>query len=395
MSIRSLLLALFVLLPAPLAAQGITIPNTFVNGTAADATQVNANFSSLANNALNRTAGTMTGVLKVVVGTAGAPGISNSTDATTGLLIGTAGTIGMALSGTQRFLLNGSGLTVYGVNQINSSGNVIATTLTGTIADARLSSNVPLKDTANVFTANVQTLTASAATAVAMKLIARASDNLAYIEGYANDGTTLQGYLGIGPSYTILQANGARQLLFGSSSSYIEFTTGDTSRIHASGGVSIGDTTDPGVNNLRVAGTVKAVGQPGFLASNSVSDTLQGTGATIQFDSEAYDELGNFGSNTFTAPATGRYLFTAQVYTSALSALANVKIQLNTTARNYRLGAGLVASATAASFGGSVVADMTSGDTATVTLVIDGGSTATIDGGASPVVTFFSGRLLP
>lgn len=45
------------------AAQGIVIPYTFVNGTAADADQVNANFAALANNALNRTGGTMTGDL--------------------------------------------------------------------------------------------------------------------------------------------------------------------------------------------------------------------------------------------------------------------------------------------------------------------------------------------
>lgn len=46
-----------------LVAQGITIPTTFVNGTTADANQVNANFTALAANALNRNAGTMLGTL--------------------------------------------------------------------------------------------------------------------------------------------------------------------------------------------------------------------------------------------------------------------------------------------------------------------------------------------
>lgn len=41
----------------------ITIPNTFVNGTVADATQVNANFNAVGAGALNRTGGTMTGTL--------------------------------------------------------------------------------------------------------------------------------------------------------------------------------------------------------------------------------------------------------------------------------------------------------------------------------------------
>lgn len=46
-----------------LYSQGIVIPTTFVNGTTADANQVNANFTSLAANALNRNGGTMVGTL--------------------------------------------------------------------------------------------------------------------------------------------------------------------------------------------------------------------------------------------------------------------------------------------------------------------------------------------
>lgn len=44
-------------------AQSITIPNTFVNGTVADASQVNANFTALSSNAVNRNGGTMLGTL--------------------------------------------------------------------------------------------------------------------------------------------------------------------------------------------------------------------------------------------------------------------------------------------------------------------------------------------
>lgn len=56
--------------------QSITLPNTFVNGTVADADQVNANFAALANTALNRTAGIMTGALTVLGVT---PTVDNST----------------------------------------------------------------------------------------------------------------------------------------------------------------------------------------------------------------------------------------------------------------------------------------------------------------------------
>jgi hypothetical protein len=50
-------------LATALHSQGIAVPNTFVNGTVADATQVNANFAALASSALNRNAGTMLGTL--------------------------------------------------------------------------------------------------------------------------------------------------------------------------------------------------------------------------------------------------------------------------------------------------------------------------------------------
>lgn len=84
MSIRNWLLGvLCVLGGASLWAQGIVIPNTFVNGTAADATQVNANFSALANNALNRTGGTMTGTLTTLLVQ---PTVTNASDVGTSSL---------------------------------------------------------------------------------------------------------------------------------------------------------------------------------------------------------------------------------------------------------------------------------------------------------------------
>lgn len=123
---------------ASLTAQ-VTIPYSFTSGTIIDPDQMNANFTAVAA-ACNRTGCTMTGVLKAVAGTAGAPGIANSTDATTGIVIGTSGTIGWSLSGTQRMLLNSSGLTVFGTVVANGSGQLVATTLTGLVPAASLGS---------------------------------------------------------------------------------------------------------------------------------------------------------------------------------------------------------------------------------------------------------------
>lgn len=55
---------LLLLLPVPAAAQ-VSITFTFVNGQAADADQVNTNFSVLGAQALNRTGGTITGNIAV------------------------------------------------------------------------------------------------------------------------------------------------------------------------------------------------------------------------------------------------------------------------------------------------------------------------------------------
>jgi C1q domain len=186
----------------------------------------------------------------------------------------------------------------------------------------------------------------------------------------------------------IKAANAAGKVTFWTSST-------EKMRLHASGGVSIGNTTDPSANNLSVQGRVQAVTQPGFLAYNSSSDTTQANGATIDFDTEVYDEAGNFAADTFTAPVTGRYLFNIGVRTSTGSATQDRAFALVTTARTYQMSyTAAVLSASINAGTGSVIADMTAGDTATVTLGVSTG-TATVVGDATVLYTFFSGRLVP
>jgi hypothetical protein len=60
---KFLLSLVLVLLVAPGAFAQITVPNTFISGTTILASAVNANFDKLESDALNRTAGTMTGHL--------------------------------------------------------------------------------------------------------------------------------------------------------------------------------------------------------------------------------------------------------------------------------------------------------------------------------------------
>lgn len=115
-----LVAAALLLLQTSAAAQGIVIPNTFVNGTAADATQVNANFSALANNALNRTGGTMTGNLVFSTDNTldiGASGATRPRDFFLGRNALVGGTLGVTGATTL------SGVTT--VNPANSRGLVL------------------------------------------------------------------------------------------------------------------------------------------------------------------------------------------------------------------------------------------------------------------------------
>jgi hypothetical protein len=186
----------------PLTAQAqITVPNTLQAGAVIRAAELNTNFTAIADKALNRiTGGSIEGNITLTdnvtfdgidisdfllstgevrggtLGTVSSPTFSTTGDSNTGMYFPALDQIGLSLGGTQRLLLNSSGLTIFGVNIINSSGQIPAISSTyftsldgsaltalnasnissGTLGDARLSSNVPLKDAAsNAFTGNM------------------------------------------------------------------------------------------------------------------------------------------------------------------------------------------------------------------------------------------------
>lgn len=187
------------LLAQPVSAQ-ITIPNTLAAGEVIRASELNTNFSALGTKSLNRiTGGSIEGnitltanitidgvdisdfllttgeVVTQTAGTVGAPSFTRSGDTSTGVYFPASGSVAISLTGVQRLLLNSSGLTVFGVNIIGSDGKIPGISSTyfasldgsaltslnasnissGTLADGRLSANVPLLDAAtNAFTGN-------------------------------------------------------------------------------------------------------------------------------------------------------------------------------------------------------------------------------------------------
>jgi hypothetical protein len=199
---KLLFIVLAALLGGASASAQITIPNAFQAGQVIRSGEINTNFSTLGDKALNRILGgeiegnvtvaadvTIDGIdlsdfLQVsgevraqTTGTAATPAFSWTGDTATGLYFpGVGSELGFALGGTSRMALTASGLTVWGTNIIDGSGKIPALTstyfaslaggnltslnaselTTGTVADARLSANVPLLNAAtNTFTGNL------------------------------------------------------------------------------------------------------------------------------------------------------------------------------------------------------------------------------------------------
>ena len=83
----------------------------------------------------------------------------------------------------------------------------------------------------------------------------------------------------------------------------------------ASGGGFLFETNGTEVFNIDSAGHITKALQPAVLVSKSGSqlDIALNTTVTHTFDSEVFDANGDFASNTFTAPVTGKYLVCLQV----------------------------------------------------------------------------------
>ena len=92
--------------------------------------------------------------------------------------------------------------------------------------------------------------------------------------------------------------------------------------------------------NITGDGEITAPLQPSFLAQpasaqNNVGIT-DGTSVTIALGTERYDVGGNFASNTFTAPVTGKYLLSATVYILNIdSAATYIQFIITTSNRSY------------------------------------------------------------
>lgn len=145
------------------------------------------------------------------------------------------------------------------------------------------------------------------------------------------------------------------------------------------------------------SGNILQPTQPSFLVTdgNGATDvTGDGTGYTNLWPTEVYDQGSNFASNTFTAPVTGRYLLTSTVHLkNLLITHTEYFMQIVTSNRTYTDDhTGALARADDA-VDLAIVADMDTGDTATILIGASGG-TKTVDTVNDARFNFFSGSLI-
>ena len=77
--------------------------------------------------------------------------------------------------------------------------------------------------------------------------------------------------------------------------------------------------------NIDGDGAITAPTQPAFLATPASGQSDVGDGDTVVFGTEIFDQGGDFASNTFTAPVTGRYQFSVGVRVDNMTASGVLK----------------------------------------------------------------------
>jgi hypothetical protein len=159
------------------------------------------------------------------------------------------------------------------------------------------------------------------------------------------------------------------------------------------------------VMSASTAGEINYPLQPAFLVYlNTTATDVIGNSATpykVLFDTEVFDQNGDYASNDFTSPVTGRYYFsttiTVQQLSSAMTYGSVSIVASNRTLTGFLLNvaAARTVSTTANLIGLAqfTIMDMDAADTCSSKVTMNGGAAATADiiGGTSG--SYFSGYL--
>ena len=125
--------------------------------------------------------------------------------------------------------------------------------------------------------------------------------------------------------------------------------------------------------------------QPAFQVTKNAhqSNLAVNTNHTITFETEIFDQNGDFASNTFTAPVTGRYQLSFHIYLDNVdTATSYYEVQLVTSNTTYFFpfsANSLSQDATFWHVSSSILADMDASDTALMKITLSSGGTAQTD----------------
>jgi hypothetical protein len=305
--LRLLTLALALLVPTAASAQ-IAVPNTFNPGERIYSAEVNENFTTLGDSALDRTGGEITGNITVA-----------------------------------------SGITIDGVDL----GGALCTLCTPTFASLTVTAGV----TAATFSGSGASLTSIPETAITDgALLARVAADETVSGTWTF--TTLPKVTAAAAGFSLNQTggtSGSRNWQFYANADQLQLITGSDVEGFGSNVLVV---TRSGTTPTQATFTprIQATNQPGFLAYNSSTDISVADGGTVDFDTEVYD----------TAPVTGIYQLCASVNAQTAGTVAGV--YLVTSNRNYML----VVGGTNARGGTCVFADMDAADTAFIRYESDG-----------------------
>ena len=140
-------------------------------------------------------------------------------------------------------------------------------------------------------------------------------------------------------------------------------------------------------------GAVTKPNQPAFQVHPASSQDNVSSGSQVVFGTERFDVNGDFASNTFTAPVTGKYQLNLNLRVAQLDQVVYTLFQIETSNKSYQSiidSGALDEDADFWTFNINVLADMDANDTADVHFYQNGG-TAQVDINAE---SYFSGVLV-
>ena len=134
-----------------------------------------------------------------------------------------------------------------------------------------------------------------------------------------------------------------------------------------------------GTNTLGMNGHIIKPNTSAFSVFQN-STQLNATGnfvvATVGFGGTIFDQNGDVSGSTFTAPITGKYLFSINILLTAATGHwgTTAELRLVTSGGTYRSQQGWIANTTLSQMSGTWLVPMTASQTARVDIKVDGGA---------------------